>query len=157
MLVEHAFITTDTPDAALLGASTLLTRMGFVCEPCSEPNCVAFLRGRNKPQQAKKLSELPQHVRVAFDRGRVSVAASITEYRKAERLHRELLLTLAAALEANIGRAMAAETALADWNLVHEHIEAQARARRRTKRIVVGVLLAIIVGVIGLIIWEGRH
>ncbi len=157
MLVEHSFITTSAPDAALSTAGALLLAMGFTPEPCGEPDCIAVRRGRTQPQRAKKVSDLPQHVRVAYDRGRVNVAASITEYRKADRLHRELLLALAQALEARVGHAATPEVALGDWYLVHANIEERARERRRTRRIVAGILLTIVVVVIGWIVWAVRH
>ena len=85
MVVEHTFITTIEGHDALRMAWELLVSRGFAPLPPLEaaqlphsPNAVELRRGRENPDRAKSVVELPQFVRVEWDRGRVTVAAAIT-------------------------------------------------------------------------------
>jgi hypothetical protein len=85
MVVEHAFITTlEAPDA-LRAASQFLAARGF--EAANQGafalgpdgwNSLEMTRGKKSANRAKSVVELPQRIRVEWDRGRVSVAASAT-------------------------------------------------------------------------------
>jgi len=85
MVVEHTFITTLPEPDALRMAWELLHSRGFTPLPAAElaarppaSNAVELRRGRPNPDRARSIVELPQFVRVEWDRGRVVVAASIT-------------------------------------------------------------------------------
>jgi hypothetical protein len=85
MVVEHTFITTLESHDVIRMAWELLISRGFGPLPPQEmalrpqgPNVVELRRGRERPDGAKSVLELPQFVRVEWDRGRVVVAASIT-------------------------------------------------------------------------------
>src|SRR6266550_777518 len=83
MLVEHAFITTLEASDALQLASRFLNARGF--EAVAQNafalgpggwNVLEMTRGKRKAQRAKSVVDLPQQVRLEWDRGRVTVAAS---------------------------------------------------------------------------------
>ena len=107
-------------------------------------------RGVAKASKAKKISDLPQEIRLEFDRGRVNLAASLEEFRKSGELHRDLLLALALMLERAVGNGMALEQAGCDWEDVHTRIEASARKANRRKVIIATILILFIVGLITL-------
>ena len=150
ILVEHSFITRLAAEEALLRADDLLGAFEFVREPSSEPNVIEFRRGRRKAAKARKVSELPQRLRLEYDRGRVALAASLEEYRKAGPLHRELLLTLAESLELAIGQERPLEEARARCYEIHEQIDARACRRRWRDHMMIAALLLFIVVVLGI-------
>ena len=90
MVVEHVFITTlDAPDA-LRAASHFLAQRGFVAQAQGAFaigggdawNVLEMSRGKKNPRKAKSVVEYPQTIRLEWDRGRVTVAASSTSYRE---------------------------------------------------------------------------
>src|SRR5262249_14921959 len=84
MIVEHTFVTTlDAPDA-LRRASRLLEDHGFKAEEpsafepsSSGPRDLKLQRGQRKPARARSIVQLPQEIRLQWDRGRITVAMSI--------------------------------------------------------------------------------
>src|SRR3712207_6576985 len=88
MVVEHVFVTTlEAPDA-LTRASEFLAAGGFVVQeqkafPLGGWNAVEVTRGKSNAARAKSVEELPQRVRVEWDRGRVTVAAYIQAFGRA--------------------------------------------------------------------------
>jgi hypothetical protein len=181
VLVEHTFITTIPPAEAMGAASAFLQQRGFVPPPQTEfalgPQAWATLevrRGVANPARAKTVLDLPQQVRLGWDRGRVEVAASVTPKprgsgrpfvptgvltsgdwgttKSQDAAVGQLLLTIARCLELLLAHRNA-DQAAAEWEHFHNMArEIGERQRRRSRRIamiaVIGALLAI-----GLAVW----
>jgi hypothetical protein len=83
LVIEHTFVTTLDSHDALALASDMLSRRGFVTEGESgfqlgeEWTTLQMKRGKKSAARAKTPSECPQQVRLEWDRGRVTLAASI--------------------------------------------------------------------------------
>jgi hypothetical protein len=153
VLVEHSFVTILEADEALGAARTLLGQLGFHAEQSADPNVRDFRRGLSKAARARRISELPQRVHLEYDRGRVTLAASIEVVRKDHALHRALLLALAESVELVVGRGDSIDQAGGRWDEVHREIEKHAAARRRRGRILIAVLTLVIVILLVLAIW----
>ncbi|NQT11772.1 MAG: DUF1343 domain-containing protein [Planctomycetes bacterium] len=76
MLVEHVFVTTMEMSEAMERTAELLESLGFRIDSVSGDSICA-VRGR-KNANTRKIFLLPQAVTVQFDRGRITIAASIT-------------------------------------------------------------------------------
>lgn len=154
MLVEHTFVTTLECEPALSVAKELLGHCGFIIDRLEE-RALQARRGKNKPAAARRIDELPQRVRLEFDRGRVTLAASIQEHQKATQAHTDLLITLAAALEAALVHGTSIEETLDPWRQLESRIAEEAKRRRRRYRIGVAVLLSFIVITAGILLTLG--
>jgi hypothetical protein len=188
MVIEHTFITTLEAEAAMSAASAFLAARGFRVEPQtafipvtaggpSHTRAMELTRGVANPVRAKGVGDLPQRVRLEWDRGRVSVAASITPKNDKQVRHTPylqgpesadlvklpavnvmacILLTVTRVLEsllaAQDGAAAAATWALLDDGLARRVAARKLQARRSRNRIFVllGILVALIVG---LVLW----
>jgi hypothetical protein len=169
MVVEHTFITTLEGHDALRMAWELLLSRGFSPLPQQEmaarppaPNAVELRRGRENPERAKSIVELPQFVRVEWDRGRVVVAASITprtwmgrQYTPGSMITKaidtrqpdqeNMLLAIIHSLEMLLAHRRPPAECVAGLDQLQHHLVQQARrARRRGWLIVGGVVLALI-------------
>lgn len=165
MVIEHVFITTlDAPQTLKL-ASDFLTARGFTAAnqgafQIGEWTTLEMTRGRNKPQQAKSVEELPQRLRLQWDRGRVTVAASISPFHRTSfsfssgedlpanspkmRLHLELLMAIAEGLEQLLAQRRPPDEAQARWNNVAAAIADDARRRKRRGRMTLTIFLVFI-------------
>ena len=143
MLVEHVFVTTKEAPEALSAALGFLQRLGFAVQSRTQTG-LEVQRGLGKPARAKRISDLPQRARLEFDRGRVTLAASVREHRKAERLHAEMLTALAEGLELLLAQGRPEEEACLRWDQVDAEIVARAARQRRRRRIAIVFLLLII-------------
>jgi hypothetical protein len=194
MVIEHTFITTMEADEALWAiANFLAARGGFATVPDTgfapitaadavpAPRAVELSRGVTNPARAKGIADLPQRVRVEWDRGRVSVAASITP--KNEKTTRRapyllgpeaadlinlpavnvmgcLLLTVTRVAESLISHRDPHQAATV-WGLLemglarrNEVREQRARQTRNRVLVVVCVLIALLVG---LAVWASTN
>ncbi len=181
MVIEHTFVTTmDAPDALRL-ASEFLSQRGFVgLDRTAFPmegawKTLEMTRGKKKAARAKSVSELPQSIRLDFDRGRITIAASIsanaswggsqwggvgfgldatsTNYSpKRMQLHTDLLTSIARGLELLLSQKSDPATAAADWSAVESRIAAAAKKRRTRQLILLAVFLIFIFGAITLIV-----
>jgi len=98
MLVEHDFITTLPPAEAMKLASTFLAQSGFRIREASEAS-VNAVRGKARAV-SKKVVQLPQYVTLAYDRGRVTVAAAIEARGGRDKpVHHNMVNTMALFLE----------------------------------------------------------
>ena len=84
MVVEHTFVTTMGQEDALRSAAEFLHGAGFYAPPegafALGPagwQRLRMRRGMEKLTQAKRASDLPQEVRLEYDRGRVNLALSV--------------------------------------------------------------------------------
>lgn len=183
MVVEHSFVTTLPESAAFERACSFLQARGFtpiqspVVSPSTAP--LEFRRGKTNPARARSVSELPQTVRVEFDRGRVSIAASITPSAhwggssftqnelttkqaditnpKRMKLHTDMLMGVVLGLEALIGRGVSEESAAQLWLVAERQIALAAHRRKRRNAIVLAGLVVFISAIIGLTIYAVRH
>ena len=173
MVVEHTFITTVEGHDALRMAWELLVSRGFGPLPAAEAaqrppvhNAVELRRGRENPDRAKSVVELPQFVRVEWDRGRVTVAASITPRTAWGRQYapgaivskplsarepdqENLLLAVVGSLEMLLAHGRAPAECVAGLDQIqYQLVEMARRKRRRNWMILLGVVLAFVAFVV---------
>jgi hypothetical protein len=127
MLAEHTFVTTLTDAEALDRGQRFLEALDFEIESRLVQQLTAR-RGKSRAHRGR-IDQLPQRVKLDFDRGRVVLAASIEIHGKSKQLHQDLLLAIARALEANLvrGEDFSAFDELTD---VQQRIENDAHHRR---------------------------
>lgn len=143
MIVEHTFVTTLEEDDALLLADALFTHIALERVPGTMNQWTA---GKDRP---RKIAEVRRVVRVEFDRGRVSLAASALTIAKAqEKLYQPYLLALASAAEAHISAGLPVDQAAAPVLAVGAEIDRKDRKSRITVYIILGVVLACIAGIV---------
>ena len=173
MVVEHTFITTLEGHDALRMSWELLVSRGFVPLPPPEaalrpqsPNAVELRRGRENPDRARSVVELPQFVRVEWDRGRVTVAASIIprtawgrqyspgaivskSMNAREPDQENLLLALVASLEMLLAHRRTPAECVVGLDQIQDHLTRLGR-RKRTRNwlILLGVVVAIVAVVV---------
>jgi hypothetical protein len=152
MIVEHAFITTRDGAEVQASARDLLSMLGFSPTGPSgpaRPDHLDLSRGRRHARQAVYRLELqPQRVRIEFDRGRVTVAASIEPHGRPDNLHRELLVMLATLIEERVvGGADPAELR-ARWEELHARIQGYNRKKRLPRDIILALLILFFVAVV---------
>lgn len=156
MVVEHIFVTTyDLADAMDMADDVLLDQ-GFKASSGTGP-AREWTRGLTTAKNNVRVSDLPQRVRMEFDRGRVMLAASIEErHREKTKLHEALLLGVAGAVEARLaGQSLEQSRALVA--APQADIEKLFRRQRTGRRIAIGFLLAIILGIVVLCVVAATH
>ncbi len=121
MVIEHTFVTTYAAADAMGAATAFLSGLGFehsapVAFEVGRPewNCAEMRRDPNRSVGKLAAIDVPQTIRIEFDRGRVVVAASVESTRRSFwtgtprempaaspklRPRVELLMTLLVALE----------------------------------------------------------
>ena len=173
MVVEHVFVTTlEAPDALRM-ASEFLTGGGFAVQgqnafQLGGWNNVELTRGKVNAARAKTIQDLPQRVRIEWDRGRVTVAAYIQAFGHGTwsvgsgvelpanspkvRLHAQLLTAIAHGLELLLAYHRPPEEAYRAWQQVAALIDEDARRRKRNSRLLIIVLVLLFAGLIGLAI-----
>ena len=172
MIVEHSFVSPKPPEELFAAARTFLTVRGFVPKVVSAetPFSLEFRRGRIKPARNLSILELPQLIRIDWDRGRVQLALSITPSVQTSfsmsvaanispdsprlRLHRALLTSIATGLEQFLADNQPAPVASAEWLRVEDQITHQAArdARWRVRKIIILILVIVLGPIIGCII-----
>lgn len=165
MVVEHSFVTTLEGPEALRAASAFLGGRGFVSAgtgafPMTDPawTSLKMTRGRTT-RRARSVAELPQSLRLDFDRGRVTVALSITPsaawgagsfYSEPKpghrrlRLHRELLTAVASSLESLLARGEPEVQAGVAWDAVEAEIGRVARRRKVRNGVILGAIVLLV-------------
>jgi hypothetical protein len=123
MIVEHTFITTRPAQDALNAAETLLASLHFA--PSGDQSALAreWRRGGTTARRARGLSDLPQRIRLEFDRGRVSVAGSVELRRKQQRSPRDAMVAITVALERLLADNQPPDTAAADARASQARLE----------------------------------
>jgi hypothetical protein len=112
VIVEHTFITTRPEPDAFAAAHDLLTLLKF--QPAPDPvGAREWSRGKKHARQTDTMTQLPQRVRMDFDRGRVSVAGSVELRHKRQLEARDTMVAITVALEQLLahGQPMAAAAA----------------------------------------------
>lgn len=176
MVIEHIFITTLDGPLALERARQFLERRSFYrvsdesryerlrsgTSAMPEKLRLIVCRGEEKPAAAKTVADLPQHVSVEFDRGRVTLAAEIVPsplwggagifhsdgHPARMQLHEELLHAIATGLERTLTQDISLEEADRAWAAAEQNIAEAAAARRKRITIGVGIFILLIVLII---------
>jgi hypothetical protein len=178
VVIEHTFVTTMDSPQAIRAAMSFLGERGFtsaqnpafpVAPTPSQMDTLHMRRGRANPNRAKSVAELPQTLRLDFDRGRVTVAASITPSHawggsrwtsvgaageRADRMvmHQKLLTSIVIGLELLLAQREHPVTASREWQLAEAHIVDEARRRRRRNAITLIVFVAVVTLLVALLI-----
>lgn len=148
MLVEHTFVTTLDMGEAMDLACGFLGRLGFRLKSVT-PNAIHAVRGRKKPT-SRKVKLLPQTVDLTYDRGRVTVAATITPRgRKGRPIYGDLMTSLARGLEMLLADRAPDDQAGAEWARIHSQTP---RIWSIVDKIVVVCLSTLVVGILVLIV-----
>ncbi|HYE20888.1 MAG TPA: hypothetical protein VEA69_20750 [Tepidisphaeraceae bacterium] len=165
MVVEHIFVTTMEPVDAMSVTSQFLAQRGFVAGvqtsfQLGAPgwNVVEMARGRKTAARAKSTLELPQQIRVEYDRGRVTVAASALTAKEAQNGRppkgkpaaeaQAMLLALVQNVEYLLVHRADPATLMGQWSQHEDGIHREG-LRRRARRLtilwsIVGVLVLLI-------------
>lgn len=145
MIVEHEVVTTLPATEAMERVRHAARAMGFTVEEASETRLRAR-RGEQRAVRARSARELPQALRVDFDRGRLSLAIVAHERRrKPERLEREMLLEIARVIERGVTEGTADPPLLDAWAPLDADLARIARFSRRSRRALLWTLVALIV------------
>ena len=182
MVVEHIFVTTLESPEALSAASAFLQAGGFAAVSESAFRLdggwttLEMQRGK-KRGRPKSVADCPQQVRLEWDRGRVTVAASITpsltgggSFRltgfgygygalggvgisptsKRAKPYNELMIAIAQGLDDLLARRVPLDEARRAWIEQEAQIQAAARKARIRSWIMLGIVLLVIFGAIAL-------
>ena len=181
MIVEHVFITTlEAPEAIRL-ASQVLSSRGFVARAVAAievaaPGAVAgtpprsagleMARGKASAARARSIDELPQRLRLDWDRGRVTVAACIEYFQHGSfnvgtqrdpapdspkvRSHVELMTAVVGALEMSLAHRVPVEEATRRWAEVENRLREESRRKRHRRNVILwsvlgGIVLLVVV------------
>ncbi|MFI5378138.1 MAG: hypothetical protein ACHRHE_02420 [Tepidisphaerales bacterium] len=153
------------PAAALALAARFLNEGGFVGDSTagfalaqSQWTTLDMRRGKQNPARAKSVSELPQRLIIQYDRGRITIAASITasyvwggqrgfnvgfgistaaESPRKMAMHQRLLLGIINGLDRLLAGNQTPEASRVEWLAAEAEIAAAAR-KRRTRNIIIG-------------------
>lgn len=155
MIVEHAFITTLTQDEARQASVGLLSLAGFAAAEDDGPAWVAMSRGKTK--RAVGPAEIRHRVRLEFDRHRISVGVSVELQRSPHRLNEAMATGIALALERHLVEGVEAEAALVEWREAFAKAAEKTRKMRRNNRIAFGSLIAILVLLVGFIVFAATR
>ena len=174
MIAEHIFVTTLKPAEAFDLSTQFLGHFGFVpgaITTDSDPKQqnLSFSRGAARPRKTDPLNKWRPRVMIQYDRGRITVAASImspvsgrwtTESEAIPKTYRDLaekfLFQITTSLDNLLAHNGSPDKALADLTEFEQKIggEYSQRSKRRTITmvIVVGVfILAMIIMVVALV------
>jgi hypothetical protein len=178
VVIEHTFVTTLPSRQALGAASEMLARGGFVAEVQegfrvgeTEWTSLQMKRGKKNTARAKDPTECPQRIRLDWDRGRVTFAGSIeakstrrtfyyggvigmaiaaanNKQGKNTKDYSDLMILIATALEELLARRTPPEVAQQGWFAFQDDLKLKAKKTRQRSWIMVGILLAVVVGFI---------
>ncbi|MBX3380683.1 MAG: hypothetical protein KF805_11370 [Phycisphaeraceae bacterium] len=117
---------------------------------------VEFAKGAKRSRKSMFLMQQdPQRVFVEFDRGKISVAASIEPYRKAEALHGEMMVLIARRTEGAVrGEDEASD---AEWQDLLLRIKKRDFRKKLRQWIMLGVVGLIILLLIAALVWGVTH
>jgi hypothetical protein len=152
MVVEHTFITTLEAEPTMRAALAFLQQFGFVpggpggFRLANDPwTSLNVRRGKSSVSKAANAVELPQTVRLEWDRGRVTVAAAMELPNKQLPIHQSMLINITLALEEILARHLPPE--MAGQSLRHMEAllvdEARRKRRRRTTTLIVILVLVV--------------
>lgn len=143
MLAENVFVTTLEAPEAFAAAGSLLELSGFSHAGTADESRAQWSRGPAKPGY-RSLKKLPMRLRMDFDRGRVTLALSIDEPRRPEKLVGAYGLAVLNALQAHVtGR-----STLADAGGPIEEADDAVRRRYFRQNLVIWTILGVFIGLI---------
>jgi hypothetical protein len=169
-------VTTLEAHDAMNAAMQFLSRHGFMNEQRQgfvvgqeQWNVLDMRRGASNARKAKSVKDLPQRVHLEYDRGRITVAASIEPSAawggrssfsttasdgnpRKMHIHQSLLMNLVTGLEAVLVKSQPVEEASQGLLFTERHALEEARYRSRRNWIVLGVILLFFVGIITLVV-----
>ena len=163
MVIEHEFVTTLPPAAALAAAQRLLSDRGFSRDGASGESAfpvaaaggdapawadLEMRRGKKRPTQVKAFADLPQAVRVEVDRGLVQLAAVVEPFRKAKPWHEQWLRSVAATVESAMTGA-GAPAAGTPVDLAEREINGDLRKAHRRRWVMAALLIFGVLALIG--------
>jgi hypothetical protein len=166
LILEHSFVSTMPCDELMTAAQDFLGVRGFLPEPLeNDPTPrLQVRRGRLKAGRTRSILELPQCIRLDWDRGRVNLALSITpnvqstggfalsgastvsSKSKKLRLHAALMTAIANSLELLLADRLPPAQAAVEWLQVEDEIvKKTARdAKLRVWKILLIMVLVIV-------------
>ena len=157
MLAEHTFITTLDADEVMALAELFLRDIDYrrptttppadhakwrrrpteYLPPFASPSAGAMellvTGGARKARAWMHFADLPRAVSVRYDRGRVTVAASIHEHGKVTPLHQQLVLAVASGLEQVLAQGQPRKTAVQPFDDVIDAMDDEYEKRRRRR------------------------
>jgi hypothetical protein len=172
VVVEHVFVSVLPVEEVLLRADEMLSSLGFIGpldpahfdatqpaaqRPASTTTVRDWKRGCDKLKKAKSISDLPQRARLEFDRGRVALALSVETPPRSDKLHAEMLLSIARSLELRLSKDASVTDSLAPADAVQAEIDRKTRRARIARIIVLSILVLFILGVVALVIVATRY
>lgn len=114
---------------------------------------VEFARGRATARKAMfKLAEQPQRVFVEFDRGKISIAASIEPYSRPEKLHGELMIAVARRVEHAVLRTLEADEVIAARTELARRIAKRDFRKKLPQYVLLGFLGLFLLGIVIVVI-----
>jgi len=156
----------------------MLAKAGFVAEAQegfrlgeTEWTTLQMKRGKKTTARAKDPTECPQRIRLDWDRGRVTLAASIepkparrgyyygglvgyaiaassNKRGKNTKDYSDLMILIANSLEELLARQSPPEVAEQGWFAFQDQLRAKAQKARKRSYILLGVFFAIIIGMV---------
>ncbi len=178
VIVEHSFVTTLPSQTALTAASEMLAAGGFLAEAQdgfrvgeTQWTTLQMKRGKKTSARAKDPTECPQRIRLDWDRGRVTVAASIEpksrrrgyyyggllglalaaadqKSGKATKDYTDLLIVISIALEDLLARRSPPDVAVKNWYALQNQLKIKAKKSRTRSWIVLAIFLAVMIGLV---------
>jgi hypothetical protein len=137
VIVEHTFVTTRPEPEAFATAGELMSLLKFSPAPDPSPASREWSRGRRDARQTGFMSNLPQRLRINFDRGRISVAGSVELRNKKQLEARDTMVAITVALEHLLAHGQSLATSAADVLAKQAWI---ARMDRRRKYVILGMV-----------------
>jgi hypothetical protein len=173
MIVEHVFITTyEAPDTLRVASQFLAARgfeavaqAAFAMGPATW-NALEMTRGRKNAARAKSVLEFPQQVRIEWDRGRVTVAASARSPQEAQvtgwstkpkgivaRLEEQMLTGIVTHLQQLLEARIESDQVLAAWAGYENRLHEADRSRRRRNLWISLTIIFLLFGSVAFIIF----
>ncbi|MBX3317553.1 MAG: hypothetical protein KF902_11920 [Phycisphaeraceae bacterium] len=154
MIIEHTFVTTLDPDDAFAGADQYLGPLGFerpmegIDTSSPDHGFREWTRGKDNPAKAKVPTQLPQRLRMDFDRGRVTMAYAVTftHPAKAAKHLKASALALCAGVEQLLTGARSCDELITEVRELEEELDRRARKSKTVAAVLLGAFVAIIVG-----------
>jgi hypothetical protein len=147
MMVEHSFVTTLSETEAMHRGAEFLAHLGFKSS-INAGQLPQTLRPGAGLERFKPIIGLPRQIRLEFDRGRITAAASIEPRGKAINMYKDMLLAIVTGLERKLALGEPDESAATDWTRLMHQLEARRRRDQRFKLIALAISGAVILTLI---------
>ena len=158
MIVEHEWVTTLS-EADAFDAAEVVLQTAYFSTLEREPGRIVLARGTQKPRGGS-VANLPQRVRLDYDRGRVQAAVSVTTPSKPQRVHERMGLQLIESIEGVLLGEQTLDEAAAKLQSMDEALSAQNKeigsrrnARQEPKKSQKGAIIALVVVLSLLFAW----